>query len=78
MFTDEEEKSKSHQAPDCFSKLTFSPERPTVGTVGVFGLTNEQSICELKDCGNLLFAKQETEQLLYGSSKAYKCITCDE
>jgi hypothetical protein len=37
-----EEKHENLQAPKCFHKATFSPERPIFGIIGIFSLTNEQ------------------------------------
>jgi hypothetical protein len=41
QLTDEEKEHGNLQASKCFSKQTFSAEKPTVSTVGVFSLTKE-------------------------------------
>jgi hypothetical protein len=50
QLTYEEEQHENMQAPKCFCKPIFSPERPTIGTAGVFSLTNEQKL-ENELCG---------------------------
>jgi hypothetical protein len=79
----EEEQQESGQLPNCFSKLTFNAEKPTADTdtVGAFSLTNEQSIYDLKklnDGENFMFENEDISRLLYCSSKASECRTCNE